>query len=136
MKNLIMLLLLYFLYRSVNIDLNMQTIGIVVQAFATVVLVIVTIIYVLKTGEIAEQARKQGEISAMQVEEQRVLKRQKVKILKVLTDLNSTYACSLEELARLTGIHPDEIEGPIITMMTEGLMEINSSGYYVLKRMK
>lgn len=114
----------------------MQTIGIVVQAFATVVLVIVTIIYVLKTGEIAEQARKQGEISAMQVEEQRVLKRQKVKILKVLTDLNSTYACSLEELARLTGIHPDEIEGPIITMMTEGLMEINSSGYYVLKRMK
>jgi len=113
----------------------MQTISMCVQAFATVVLVIVTIIYVLKTGEIAEQARKQAEISATVLEEHRILKKQKIKILKVLTELPSIYAYPLKELVLLTGIDPDEIEGPMIAMMAEGLIEINISGYYVLRRM-
>ena len=114
----------------------MQTISMFVQAFATVVLVVFTIIYVLKTGEIARQTRKQLETSEMVLKEQRVLKKQKIKILRVLIELGSTYACPPEELADLTRIHPDEIEGPVITMMAEGLIEVNNFGYYVLRRME
>ncbi|MEW6684816.1 MAG: hypothetical protein AB1393_01235 [Candidatus Edwardsbacteria bacterium] len=113
-----------------------NAIGAVVQALATVILVIITWFYVHRTREIAEQTRRQADTAAAALEEQRTLKRQKIKILRALTEIPPIYALTLEELAFLTGIDPDEIEGPLVTMMAEALVEIDLSGNYRLSRTK
>ena len=101
------------------------------QALTTLVLCGLTAYYVKITGKIAGGTERQAEVANEVLDEQRKLRKLKIKVLRIL----KLRPLPLHELADQAETTIEDIEWPLSELMIAGIVElVEDSLYYRLKR--